>query len=410
MQYKIFPPEKLQTTITLPPSKSISNRVLILNALSCSPYPIENLSDCEDTQVLIDAFNSDSNVFDVKGAGTAMRFLTAFLAEMEGEWIIRGNNRMHERPIYPLVNTLIALGAEIEYLEKEGYPPLKIKGKHLGGGEVYLSGNMSSQFVSALLMIAPKMDNGLIIHLENEVISKPYIHLTLGLMEKYGVKAKWEGKDITVKHQEYVPTPIKVEADWSAASYWYSIASLIPEAEVTLLGLNRNSLQGDSNLVNLFPDLGVSTEFIPDGVIIRKTKKSAKKFFHDFVNEPDLAQTFVVACCLLNVPFLFSGVQSLKIKETDRINALKTELLKLGYVLKDDNEYRMLEWDKERCFPQKNAVIETYNDHRMAMSFAPACIPFESVIIDNPGVVAKSYPKFWDDLKKAGFTIEEKKN
>jgi 3-phosphoshikimate 1-carboxyvinyltransferase len=410
MQYKIFPPGKLQTTITLPPSKSISNRLLIMNALSCSPYPIENLSDCEDTQVLIDAFNSDSNVFDVKGAGTAMRFLTAFLAEMEGEWIIRGNDRMHERPIYPLVNTLIALGAEIEYLEKEGYPPLKIKGRHLKGGEVYLSGNMSSQFVSALLMIAPKMDNGLIIHLENEMISKPYIHLTLGLMEKYGIKAKWEGKDIAVKHQEYVPAPIKVEADWSAASYWYSMVSLIPDAEVTLQGLNKNSLQGDSNLVNLFPDLGVSTEFISDGVIIRKTKKSTKKFFHNFVNEPDLAQTFVVACCLLNVPFLFSGVQSLKIKETDRINALKTELLKLGYVLKDDNEYRMLGWDKERSFRQKDAVIETYNDHRMAMSFTPACIPFGSIIIDNPRVVAKSYPNFWNDLKKAGFTIQEKED
>jgi len=410
MQYKIFPPGKLQTTITLPPSKSISNRLLIMNALSCSPYPIENLSDCEDTQVLIDAFNSDSNVFDVKGAGTAMRFLTAFLAEMEGEWIIRGNDRMHERPIYPLVNTLIALGAEIEYLEKEGYPPLKIKGRHLKGGEVYLSGNMSSQFVSALLMIAPKMDDGLIIHLENEVISKPYIHLTLGLMEKYGIKAKWEGKDIAVKHQEYVPAPIKVEADWSAASYWYSMVSLIPDAEVTLQGLNKNSLQGDSNLVNLFPDLGVSTEFISDGVIIRKIKKSTKKFFHNFVNEPDLAQTFVVACCLLNVPFLFSGVQSLKIKETDRINALKTELLKLGYVLKDDNEYRMLGWDKERSFRQKDAVIETYNDHRMAMSFTPACIPFGSIIIDNPRVVAKSYPNFWNDLKKAGFTIQEKED
>ena len=410
MQYKIFPPGKLQTTITLPPSKSISNRLLIMNALSCSPYPIENLSDCEDTQVLIDAFNSDSNVFDVKGAGTAMRFLTAFLAEMEGEWIIRGNDRMHERPIYPLVNTLIALGAEIEYLEKEGYPPLKIKGRHLKGGEVYLSGNMSSQFVSALLMIAPKMDDGLIIHLENEVISKPYIHLTLGRMEKYGIKAKWEGKDIAVKLQEYVPAPIKVEADWSAASYWYTMVSLIPDAEVTLQGLNKNSLQGDSNLVNLFPDLGVSTEFISDGVIIRKTKKSTKKFFHNFVNEPDLAQTFVVACCLLNVPFLFSGVQSLKIKETDRINALKTELLKLGYVLKDDNEYRMLGWDKERSFRQKDAVIETYNDHRMAMSFTPACIPFGSIIIDNPRVVAKSYPNFWNDLKKAGFTIQEKED
>lgn len=409
MQYRLSPPAKLKTVITLPPSKSISNRLLILNALSCSDLPIENLSDCEDTRVIIDVFNSESNIFDVKGAGTAMRFLTAFLSVMEGEWIIKGSARMHERPIYPLVETLIALGADIEYLEKDGYPPLKIRGKHLEGGEVYLAGNMSSQFTSALLMIAPTMDKGLTIHLENEIISKPYIQLTLGLMEAYGIKSKWEGKDIIVKHQAYLPRPIRVEADWSAASYWYSFVSLLPEAEVTLLGLNKNSLQGDAYLKNLFEDLGVSTEFIRDGVIIRKSDKLTSKFFHDFVNEPDLAQTFVVTCCMQNIPFLFSGVQTLKIKETDRIQALKTELFKLGFVI-NENENRMMEWDGERCFPQKNAVIETYDDHRMAMSFAAACIPFGSIDIANPQVVSKSYPNFWGDLESAGFGIEKMEN
>jgi len=409
MQFKVTPPEKIETTIELPSSKSISNRLLILNALSCSEHPIENLSKCEDTQVIIDAFNSDSNIFDVKGAGTAMRFLTAFLATTEGEWIIKGNARMHERPIYPLVETLGVLGSEIEYLEKKGYPPLKIKGKRLEGGEVYLSGNMSSQFTSALLMIAPTMNNGLTIHLENEVISKPYIQLTLGLMEAYGVKSKWEGNNITIKHQQYVPTSIRVESDWSAASYWYSIVALMPEAQITLLGLKRNSLQGDSNLHNLFADLGVCTEFVPEGVMLKKKKISTKKFFHDFSNEPDLAQTFAVTCCLLNVPFLFSGVQTLKIKETDRIEALKKELLKLGFVIKE-SENRLMEWDGERCFPANEPVIETYNDHRMARSFAPACIPLGSITINDPEVVSKSYPNFWEDLKSAGFKIREIEN
>jgi 3-phosphoshikimate 1-carboxyvinyltransferase len=242
---------------------------------------------------------------------------------------------MHERPIYPLVETLGVLGSEIEYLEKKGYPPLKIRGKRLEGGEVYLSGNMSSQFTSALLMIAPTMDNGLTIHLENEIVSKPYVQLTLGLMEAYGVKSKWEGNSITIKHQQYVPTSIRVESDWSAASYWYSIVALMPDARITLLGLEKNSLQGDSNLHNLFADLGVYTEFVPEGVILKKKKISTKKFFHDFSNEPDLAQTFAVTCCLLNVPFYYREFKRSKIKETDRIEALKKELLKLGFVIKE---------------------------------------------------------------------------
>lgn len=405
MQYKIYPPEKLKATVELPASKSISNRVLILNALSLNTNPVENLSDCEDTQVIIDAFNSDSNVFDVKGAGTAMRFLTAFLAGMDGEWIVQGSKRMHERPIFPLVDTLRTIGADIEYLGNDGYPPLKIRGKRLKGGEVYVSGSVSSQFISALMMVAPTMENGLIINIRDEIISKPYINLTAKLMEEYGIHLKWEGNRIKIKPQAYKPVSFKVESDWSAASYWYEMVSLCPHSEITLLGLQEGSYQGDANLVNLFKDLGVSTEFIPNGVIIRKVGKPTRKFFHNFIYEPDLAQTFAAACCFLHVPFIFSGVQSLRIKETDRIEALKTELKKLGFVL-SETDSEMLEWDGERCFAEEDAVIDTYDDHRMAMSLSPAAIPFKSVIINDPQVVNKSYPNFWDDLKKAGFRIQ----
>lgn len=408
MQYQIFPPEKIQTTVKLPTSKSICNRALILNALSLSSLPIINLSDCEDTQVIIDAFNSDSNVFDIKGAGTAMRFLTAFLAGMEGKWIIKGSARMHERPIYPLVETLTALGADIEYMEREGFPPLKIRGKKLNGGEVYLSSNISSQFISALLMIAPLMENGLVIHIEKDVVSKPYVDLTISMMEKYGVYAKWEGNDIIVRPQTYTPVSITVEPDWTAASYWYEMVSLLPGSEVKLLGLRKNSVQGDANVANLFVDLGVTTEFVSDGIIIRKTGKPTKKFFHDFVNEPDLAQTFAATCCLLNVKFVFSGIQSLKIKETDRVQALINELKKLGFML-TENEIGMLEWDGERCFLDEEAIIDTYEDHRMAMSLAPASIQYNGLKVNDPEVVAKSYPDFWKDLKNAGFYIEETK-
>jgi 3-phosphoshikimate 1-carboxyvinyltransferase len=407
LQYKLTPPDALYATVQLPASKSISNRALILNALSLSPYSIRNLSDCEDTQVIIDAFNSDSNVFDVKGAGTAMRFLTAFLAGMEGDWVIKGSKRMHERPIHPLVETLTALGANIEYLEKEGFPPLHIKGRKLKGGEVYLSGNISSQFISALLMIAPIMEKGLIMHIEKKIVSKPYIDLTIAMMAQCGVTVKWIGNDIVVRPQQYQSTELVVETDWSAASYWYEMVSMIPNSEVKLLGLIKNSLQGDSNVANLFSDLGVTTEFTEEGAVLRHTKRKAKKFFHDFVNEPDLAQTFAATCCFKGIPFLFSGIQSLKIKETDRVQALINELKKLGFVLKE-TEIGMLEWDGERCTPEKDPAIDTYDDHRMAMSLAPGALVFKTLNINNPEVVTKSYPHFWDDLKRAGFQIEER--
>lgn len=407
LQYIVTPPQSLHATVQLPASKSMSNRALILNALSLSPFPIRNLSDCEDTQVLIDAFNSQSSQFDIKAAGTAMRFLTAFLAGMEGEWVIKGSKRMHERPIYPLVDTLVALGAEIDYLEREGYPPLKIKGQRLKGGEVYLSGGISSQFISALLMIAPTMENGLVMHIEDKIVSRPYIQLTLSMMEKCGIHAKWDGNDLTVKPQKYKPVEFVVEPDWTAASYWYEMVSLIPGAEVTLKGLGKNSLQGDANVTDLFNDLGVKTEFTDEGIILQNVKKKSNKFFHDFVNEPDLAQTFAATCCFMGKPFLFSGIQSLKIKETDRVAALIVELKKFGFVLKE-TEIGMLEWDGERCQPENEPVIDTYDDHRMAMSLAPGAIITGSLLINDPNVVSKSYPDFWKDLKQAGFIIDER--
>ncbi len=405
MQYRISPPEKLNLSIDLPASKSISNRILILNALSLSDIPTENLSDCEDTSVLIDAFNSSSNVFDVRGAGTAMRFLTAFLAGMEGEWTLKGSKRMHERPIYPLVDTLQALGADIEYIENRGYPPLKIKGKKLDGGEVYVSGKISSQFISALMMVGPMMKNGLTIHIQDEIISRPYINLTLKLMEKYGAHIKWEENIIKIKPQKYKPIKYSVEPDWSAASYWYEMVSLMPDSQVLLRGLSKDSYQGDANLVNLFEDLGVSTQFTDDGALIRNVGKRSKKFFHNFIQEPDLAQTFAATCCFLRVPFVFSGIQSLRIKETNRVEALITELKKLGYVL-TDSSHELFEWTGELCFLDDIPMIDTYEDHRMAMSLAPASIILGSIIINDPGVVSKSYPNFWEDLKKAGFKVE----
>ena len=389
MKYKITAPTTLKASVKLPASKSISNRALILNALSYSPYEIENLSDCDDTEVMVKALGSNDRDFDIHAAGTAMRFLTAFLSKIVGEWTITGTERMRNRPIKILVDALNALGARVEYIDKEGYPPLRIFGSALQGGEISLSGSVSSQYISALLMIAPTMEKGLTLHLEGNVISKPYIRLTLQLMAQYGVQATWEGATIRVRPQSYTPVPFTVESDWSAASYWYEMAALSRGAEVELSGR-----------------LGVRTDYRAQGVLLKQMQHETKKLHYDFVNEPDLAQTFVVTCAMLGVPFHFTGLQSLRIKETDRIEALKTELRKLGYLL-TDNGTGVLAWDGARCEPEAQPVIATYEDHRMAMAFAPAAlVRKEGIEIADPQVVSKSYPRFWDDLQAAGFTIE----
>ena len=408
MKYLIkAPEERLRASVQLPASKSISNRALILNALSYSPYDIQNLSDCDDTEVMVKALNSDSRDFDIKAAGTAMRFLTAFLSKIVGEWTITGTERMKNRPIKLLVDALNSLGARIEYIEKEGYPPLRIFGSALQGGEISLAGGVSSQYISALLMIAPLMEKGLTLHLEGNIISRPYINLTLQLMEQFGVKATWNGQTIKILPQEYKPIRFTVESDWSAASYWYAIMALSKNVEIELLGLFKNSLQGDAAGAKLFAQLGVGTAFIDRGVVLKYNGNAVKKLIYNFVNEPDLAQTFVVTCVLLNIPFRFTGLQSLKIKETDRIEALKTELRKLGYLLTDSND-SILEWNGERCEPEADPIIATYEDHRMAMAFAPAALVLpKGLKVADPEVVTKSYPAYWEDLRKAGFALIE---
>ncbi|MDD4515741.1 3-phosphoshikimate 1-carboxyvinyltransferase [Massilibacteroides sp.] len=404
-KYLITVPNGLhQETIQLPASKSISNRTLILNALSYSPYEIKNLSDCDDTEVMIAALNSNGNQFDVKAAGTAMRFLTAFLSKVVGEWTITGTERMRNRPIKLLVDALTSLGARIEYMEKEGYPPLRILGSVLQGGEISLNGSVSSQYISALLMVAPLMEKGLILRLEGDIISRPYIHITLELMRQFGVSASWVDDTITVAPQEYTPIPFVVESDWSAASYWYTI-SCLSGCSMELSGLYKDSLQGDAAGAVLFKELGVETTFSTEGVRLTPGGACCKELVYDFVNEPDLAQTFAVVSVLLNIPFRFTGLQSLKIKETDRIAALMTELGKLGYVL-HETEGHGLKWDGERSDPEKEPVIATYEDHRMAMAFAPAALVIpEGIRIAEPHVVSKSYPHFWEDLRKVGFRI-----
>ncbi|MDH6356762.1 3-phosphoshikimate 1-carboxyvinyltransferase [Parabacteroides sp. PF5-9] len=404
--YRIKRPDTaIRTAIQLPSSKSISNRVLILNALSYSPYPIQRLSDSDDTTVLERALRSNDCHFDIGAAGTSMRFLTAFLAKIVGEWTITGTTRMKNRPIGTLVDALNQLGARIEYIEKEGFPPLRIFGSALHGGEITLSGGISSQYISALLMIAPYMEKGLVIHLEGNIISRPYIHQTLILMTQFGVQSVWNDRTIRIAPQTYQPIPFTVEADWSSASYWYAIMALSKQADMELSGLFKNSLQGDAKVARLFEQLGVATTYTKQGIRLKHNGMSCKKFVYHFIDEPDLAQTFAVTCALLNIPFRFSGLQSLKIKETDRVEALKNELKKLGYILKD-SQGSILEWDGERCEADSNPVIATYEDHRMAMAFAPiALVRPEGIRIEHPEVVTKSYPAFWDDLKSIGFQI-----
>ena len=408
MDYLIKAPDNLRTTVHLPASKSISNRILFLNALSTNPQEIQNLSDCDDTNVMLHALQSRHPDIDIRAAGTAMRFLTAYLAGQKGQWTITGTERMKNRPIRILVDALNNLGARIEYLDKEGFPPLKIDGRTLEGGEVSFDGGISSQYISALLMAAPCMANGLRLHLTGNIISKPYIRLTIWLMKEFGVSVFEEGQSFIVPPQSYTSVPFTVESDWSAASYWYEMVSLLDKVEVTLTGLFSVSSQGDSHIVELFSQLGVETTFTPEGVMLkRKERTMVRPFVVDFTDIPDMAQTFVVTCAMLDVPFYFTGLQSLKIKETDRLSALRVELSKLGYLIAEQDG-KILQWNGERTESIASPLIQTYEDHRMAMAFAPLALRYPNGIqIANIEVVSKSYPCFWKDLSEAGFSITE---
>jgi 3-phosphoshikimate 1-carboxyvinyltransferase len=389
--------KNINLQIDLPASKSISNRALILNKLAQSDIAIRNLSDSDDTRLLQNALNSSDSEIDIGAAGTAMRFLTACFAISEGEKILTGSERMKQRPIKIPVDALNALGADISYLQNEGFPPLKIVGKSLPGGAVTLKGNVSSQYVSALMMIAPVMHNGLEIRLEGEIVSLPYINMTAQIMELYGVKVNFSSNVIKIAPQTYLPVDFSVEPDWSAASYWYEFLAIAGKGSLLLQNLRAHSLQGDSKTAALFQNIGVSTSFTPTGAMLTANGNYIDEFSYNFSNEPDLVQTFVVTCCMLGIKFYFGGIQSLKIKESNRVAALIAEIRKMGYLLHETPD-GILTWNGERCPPDADIQIETYQDHRMAMAFAPASLKYPITIL-KPEVVSKSYPKFWEDVK-----------
>lgn len=467
-------PLKLNASLTLPTSKSLCARALVINHLCQLPVPLVGLSDCDDTQAILQGLEALRNSedaplrVDIGAAGTAMRFLTAlFAATPQLDVVITGSQRMKERPIGALVTALQAAGADISYVEKEGYPPLRIRGKQLEGGTLALPSNISSQYVSALLMIAPTMRRGLQLELVGKVASAPYIRMTMQVMKAFGVEVKWENNLISVvRGQRYARTQSShcgttketeqaasytIERDWTAASYWYEIVALHPDkaARVFLRGLREASEQGDAICAKWFEALGVTTTFTAEGAILEKSTKSpqvalecnnctsedtelssqtddnfcesnedlpqttshssqadyfsckdATPLWLDFAAAPDLAQTFVVTCALLSHPFHFKGLESLRIKETDRIAALIAELQKLGKHIDAIGEGELRYTAQNDSSPAHSITIATYDDHRMALAFAPAALLFPQLSIEHPEVVAKSYPDYWEHLSE----------
>lgn len=412
MQILVQAPSSINGRVLLPSSKSISNRALVINKLAGNDDAPENVSDCDDTRVMIEWLSNQPETVDIGAAGTAMRFSTALLSVSDGVHVITGTERMKNRPIGILVDALRTLGAKVEYVEKEGFPPLRIAGNaNLEGGEISLPGNVSSQYISALLMIGPSLKKGLKLTLTDTIVSRPYIDMTLSIMREYGASCEWTSESvITVEAVPYNRRPYFVESDWSAASYWYEMVALADndDARVVLPGLFAESLQGDSKGAEVFAMLGVDTLHVGNDVVLTKSDNVVDCLEYDFVEQPDLAQTFVVTCCMLGVPFHFTGLQSLKIKETDRIEALKTELAKLGFMIEDRNDSELM-WDGVQLLisqeEMEDVAIDTYEDHRMAMAFAPAALKLGKVKINDPEVVSKSYPKYWEDLKSIGFAI-----
>lgn len=407
MNCRVFPPdEMLETRVSLPLSKSISNRALIINALTDSALPLKKVAKCDDTDVMVVALSSDEACVNIGAAGTAMRFLTAYFSSRQGrEVVIDGTERMRHRPIAVLVDALRACGATIEYVGEDGYPPLRISGKKLQGGKITLSASVSSQYISALLMIAPTMEQGLSLTLEGDIISRPYIMMTLSMMHQWGVKSEFIGNTIAIAPQKYIPVDFEVEADWSAASYWYEIAAL-SSSDVSLHRLSRQSVQGDSEVSKYFENLGINTHF-NDGIVkLEPSPDLSPRLNIDLSDQPDLAQTIVVTSCMLGIPFHITGLSTLKIKETDRLEALRTELLKLGVILTIERESELI-WDGSRRPVYEFPVIDTYEDHRMAMAFAPVSLFVPGIVINNIEVVSKSYPDYWQHLQEAGFKFQE---
>lgn len=399
----------IEASIQLNGSKSISNRVLIIDAICQHQIQIENLSNADDTVFLQRILQSKESMLDAGAGGTTFRFLTAFLATQEGrECVLTGSERMQQRPIRILVDALRQLGADISYENQDGFPPLRIKGKKLKGGKISLPADTSSQYITALLLIAPTLEDGLELELIGTIVSVPYIKMTLKMMEYFGVTTSFIGNKIVVKNGSYQPKPFFVEGDWSAASYFYSIAILASSAKVELKGLTNQQIQGDSEIASIASNFGIETIYKEKSIeLVKKHDTTITSFSYDFLECPDLAQTVVTFCAALNVEMHCNGLQTLRIKETDRINALDVELQKLGLAtLKElDANLWQLKQLSENSIDTNTVAIATYEDHRMAMSFAPLALSLGAIRIEEPNVVTKSYPLFWDDLKKIGFVI-----
>ncbi len=395
---------KLKGKINLTASKSESNRALIIQALASGVVNISNLAAAKDTETLVNILSEDSDIVDVGPAGTAMRFLTAYLAQKPGVRILTGSDRMKQRPIGFLVEALRQLGANISYVEEEGFPPIKIEGVSLKGRSVTIDGGVSSQYISALLLIGPNLPNGLNLTLSETVTSIPYIQMTINLMEHFGANVKWTKNQIEVAPGGYRADEFSVEADWSAASYWYQMAAYADEVDFKIAGLKEQSLQGDQVVREIFEQFGINSTFESDGVRLTKNGTSVCKHFnYDFSACPDIAQTLAVTCAGLGITSEMFGLHTLRIKETDRSLALKQELDKIGarVILESDDKLAISSFSECSDTP----VFDTYEDHRMAMSFAPLAM-HRAVIINDPEVVEKSYPAFWNDLRQLGFSVE----
>lgn len=408
MDYRLFPPEEIiETSVRLPLSKSVSARTLIMAYLTPGVVapPTDRIADCDDTAILRHVLeNNLSAKVDVGAAGTAMRFLTALFAALPGrDVVLTGTERMCRRPIGPLVEALRALGANIRYLGEEGFPPMEISGKRLSGGKISIEAGLSSQFISALMMVAPTMENPLSLDLCGDITSLPYIRMTAEMMRRRGVDVQLDRDRLTVPNTPYLRSVDDAEPDWSAASFWYEIAA-ISAGWVTIEGLNNNALQGDREVAGIFERLGVLTDYTDEGAELSATPDLYSRLDVDMSDMPDAVPAVTVTAAMTGIPFRLTGVSSLRIKECDRLEALQRELLKFGIIIEFENDDTMV-WDGTRRPIREIPSVETYDDHRIAMAFAPASLFMPGLVILNPGVVNKSYPGYWEDLARAGFRI-----
>lgn len=406
MDLQLTAPAKANATITLPTSKSISNRALLIAALCGGSAQVLRPALCDDTAVMIEALSQNGGHINVGAAGTAMRFLTAYFATREGLTVtLDGVERMRHRPIGPLVEALRSLGASIVCLGQEGYPPLRITGTSMHGGDVVMDGGTSSQFISAVMMILPIIGGGSI-RMIGDIVSVPYIHMTAAVMSDMGAIVNFTGDTITIGNG-YTGKDYLVEGDWSAAAPWYALAALLPQSQLTLNGLNADSIQGDRHLVELGRQLGIASRFDATGVTLDTSHfiGCCCSAFADMSSTPDLVPSWVVLLCLLERSFRMTGVRTLRLKESDRLEALREELSKLGYVLKIEGE-DAISWYGEKCpVSPEPPVIDTHGDHRMALAFAPAAVRFPGLVISDADVVSKSYPSYWRHLEQCGFTV-----